>query len=181
GGGVWAGAPRGEAGGPGGAARRPNRGGGGGPAGRRHGMGRWQPPAVLCDAGLWLSERAGRATGWTGQHLRHVAEIVHQGRNPAARVYESIGSECFVGRAPGWLSLGLWEGPGTEAEAGAACRRLVQTVASALPAGGVTIDVGNGLGTQDPLIAEAIRPRRLIAVNIAEWQLSAGLDRLREA
>jgi SAM-dependent methyltransferase len=54
-------------------------------------------------------------------------------------------------------------------------------VASALPAGGITIDVGNGLGTQDPLIAEAIRPRRLIAVNIAEWQLSAGLDRLREA
>jgi SAM-dependent methyltransferase len=54
-------------------------------------------------------------------------------------------------------------------------------VASALPAGGVVVDVGNGLGTQDPLIAESIRPRRLIAVNIAEWQLSAGLGRLREA
>jgi SAM-dependent methyltransferase len=144
-------------------------------------MRRWQPPAVLEEAGLWLAERAGRATGWTGQHLRHVAGIVRQGRNPAARVYESLGSECFVALAPGWLNLGLWEGPGTEAEAGAACRRLVQTVASALPAGGVVVDVGNGLGTQDPLIAESIRPRRLIAVNIAEWQLSAGLDRLREA
>ena len=144
-------------------------------------MGRWQPPAVLGDAGPRLAERAGRATGWTGQHLRHVAGIVHQGRNPAARVYESIGSQCFVALAPGWLNLGLWEGPGTEAEAAAACRRLVQAVASALPPEGVTIDVGNGLGTQDPLIAETIRPRRLIAVNIAEWQLSAGLDRLREA
>ena len=144
-------------------------------------MRRWQPPAVLGEAGLWLAGRAGRATGWTGQHLRHVAGVVRQGRNPAARVYESIGSECFVALAPGWLNLGLWEGPGTEAEAGAACRRLVQTVASALPEGGVVVDAGNGLGTQDPLIAESIRPRRLIAVNIAEWQLSAGRDRLREA
>jgi SAM-dependent methyltransferase len=111
----------------------------------------------------------------------HVAEIIRQGRNPAARVYESIGSECFVALAPGWLNLGLWEGPGTEAEAEAACRRLVQTVASVLPAGGVVVDVGNGLGTQDPLIAETIRPHRLVALNIAHWQLSAGKDRLREA
>ena len=107
--------------------------------------------------------------------------MIRQGRNPAARVYESIGSECFLALAPGWLNLGLWEGPGTEAEAEAACRRLVQTVASALPAGGVIVDVGNGLGTQDPLIAESFAPRRLVAVNIAEWQLAAGRDRLREA
>jgi SAM-dependent methyltransferase len=119
--------------------------------------------------------------GWTSQHLRHVAGIFKQGRNPAARVYESIGSDCFLAVAPGWLNLGLWEGPGTESEAAAACRRLVQTVASALPAGGVVVDVGNGLGTQDPLIAGVARPRRLIAVNIAEWQLRAGRDQLREA
>ena len=119
--------------------------------------------------------------GWTSQHLWHVAGIFKQGRNPAARVYESIGSDCFLALAPGWLNLGLWEGPGTESEAGAACRRLVQTVASALPADGVVVDVGNGLGTQDPLIAGAARPRRLIAVNIAEWQLRAGRDQLREA
>jgi erythromycin 3''-O-methyltransferase len=138
-------------------------------------------PAEMGEAGLEAAKRAWRATGWTGQHLRHAAGMVWQGSNPAARVYESIGSECFVALAPGWLNLGLWEGPGTEAEAGAACRRLVQTVASALPAGGVIVDVGNGLGTQDPLIAETTRPRRLIAVNVAEWQLSAGRDRLREA
>jgi SAM-dependent methyltransferase len=119
--------------------------------------------------------------GWTSQHLWHVAGIFKQGRNPAARVYESIGSDCFLALAPGWLNLGLWEGPGTESEAGAACRRLVQTVASALPADGVVVDVGNGLGTQDPLIADVARPRRLIAVNIAEWQLRAGRDQLREA
>src|SRR5207247_452907 len=101
--------------------------------------------------------RAWRATGWTGQHLRHVAGMVRQGRNPAARVYESIGSECFLALAPGWLNLGLWDGPGTEAEAGPACRRLVQTVASALPAGGVVVDVGGGVGTQCPLIAESLR------------------------
>src|SRR5215472_735220 len=137
--------------------------------------------ATIAGAGLRTAERAWRATGWTGQHLRHVGGTIRQGSNPAARVYESIGSDCFLALAPGWLNLGLWEGPGTEAEAEAACRRLVRTVASALPAGGVTVDVGNGLGTQDPLIAESVAPRRLIAVNIAEWQLAAGRDRLRAA
>src|SRR5262249_60560142 len=100
---------------------------------------------------------------------------------PAARVYESIGSECFLALAPGWLNLGLWEGPGTEAEAEAACRRLIRTVASALPAGGLIVDVGNGLGTQDPLIAESAAPRRLVAGNIAGWQAAGGRDRRREA
>lgn len=119
--------------------------------------------------------------GWTSQHVRHIGEIVKQGRNPAARVYESIGSDFFLAPAPGWLNLGLWEGPGSEDEAEQACRRLVQTMASALPADGVIVDVGNGLGTQDPLIAEQVRPRRLIAVNVTEWQLTAGRDRLAEA
>jgi SAM-dependent methyltransferase len=119
--------------------------------------------------------------GWTGQHARHAAAMFRQGRNPAARVYESIGSDFFLAPAPGWLNLGLWEGPGSEGEAGDACRRLVTTLASALPAGGVILDAGNGLGTQDPLIAEVVRPRRLVAVNITEWQLMAGRERLREA
>ena len=118
---------------------------------------------------------------WTSRHLRHIAEIVWQGQNPAARVYESIGSDFFLAPAPGWLNLGLWEGSGSEDEADTACRRLVQTVAAALPEAGVILDVGNGLGTQDPVIAEVLRPRRLVAVNITEWPLSAGRDRLREA
>jgi SAM-dependent methyltransferase len=122
-----------------------------------------------------------RPAGWTRRHLRHVAGIFWQGRNPAARVYESIGSDFFLAPAPGWLNLGLWEGPGSEDEADTACRRLVQTVAASLPGGGLIVDVGNGLGTQDPVIVEMLRPRRLVAVNITEWQLSAGRDPLREA
>jgi len=118
---------------------------------------------------------------WTRQHVRHAAEMVRQGGNPAARVYESIGSGFFLALAPGWLNLGLWDGPGSEDETEDACRRLVGTLASALPAGGVVVDVGNGLGNQDPLIARTIRPGRLVAVNITEWQLTAGRDRLREA
>jgi ubiquinone/menaquinone biosynthesis C-methylase UbiE len=120
-------------------------------------------------------------TGWTGQNVRHAAAMVVRGANPAARVYESIGSDFFLAVAPGWLNLGLWNGPGSEDEAEAACRRLVTAIASKLPAGGVVVDVGNGLGTQDPVIAEAVHPRRLVAVNITEWQLAAGRDRLREA
>ena len=122
-----------------------------------------------------------RFAGWTGQHVRHAATMVRQGANPAARVYESIGADFFLAVAPGWLNLGLWEGAGSEDEAEAACRRLVATLASALPAGGVVVDVGNGLGTQDPVVAEVARPRRLVAVNITEWQLAVGRDRLREA
>jgi cyclopropane fatty-acyl-phospholipid synthase-like methyltransferase len=120
-------------------------------------------------------------TGWTSQHVRHAAGLFKQGGNSAARVYESIGSDFFLTLAPGWLNLGLWEGPGSEDEAADACRRLVTTLAMALPGDGVILDVGNGLGTQDPLIAETARPRRLVAVNITEWQLAAGRARLREA
>ena len=128
-----------------------------------------------------MTPAPGSMMGWTMQHARHAAAMVKQDGNPAARVYESIGSDCFLALAPGWLNLGLWEGPGSGSEAEAACRRMVRTLALALPAGGTILDVGNGLATQDPVIAEAIRPRRLVAVNITEWQLAAGRDRLREA
>jgi ubiquinone/menaquinone biosynthesis C-methylase UbiE len=128
-----------------------------------------------------MAARPAWFTGWTPQHVRHATGMVRQGGNPAARVYESIGSDFFLAMAPGWLNLGLWEGSGSEGEAEQACRRLVSTLASDLPAGGVLVDVGNGLGTQDALIAETARPRRLIAVNITQWQLAAGRDRLRQA
>ena len=125
--------------------------------------------------------KPGYLGGWTGEHIRHAATMIWQGANPAARVYESIGADFFLAMAPGWLNLGLWDGPGSEDEAEDACRRLVATLAGALPAGGVVLDAGHGLGTQDPLIAEVVRPRRLGAVNITEWQLAAGRERLREA
>ncbi|HTT51106.1 MAG TPA: methyltransferase domain-containing protein [Streptosporangiaceae bacterium] len=128
-----------------------------------------------------MAARAAGLAGWTGEQLRHAAAILHQGANPVARVYESIGSDFFLAIAPGWLNLGLWRGPGTEDEAVEACQRLVRTVASALPTGGVILDAGNGLGTQDPLIAGQVEPRRLLALNVTEWQLAAGRGRLREA
>src|SRR5215831_6087845 len=117
---------------------------------------------------------------WTRENLRHVGALFHQGANPVARVYESIGADFFLAPAPGWLNLGLWEGPGSEDEAEAACRRLVATLAAALPTGEAILDVGNGLGTQDPVIASVARPWTLVAMNITEWQLRAGRTRLRE-
>src|SRR5438093_4572675 len=107
-----------------------------------------------------------RPNKWTRENVRHVAAFFRQGRNPAARVYESIGSDFFLAPAPGWLNLGLWEGSGSEGEAETACRRLVETVAAALPKGGVVLDVGNGLGTQDPVISAVARPTILVALNI---------------
>src|SRR6266498_2039928 len=140
--------------------------------------------AVPSIAGTGLSSRANpctfgsgmatRRNKWTKENLRHVAAFFRQGRNPAARVYESIGSDFFLALARGWLNLGLWEGSGSESEAEAACRRLVETVAAALPKGGVVLDVGNGLGAQDPVISAVARPRTLVALNITEWQLRAG-------
>src|SRR5205085_7125038 len=67
------------------------------------------------------------------------------------------------------------------AEAPVAVRRLVERLAADLPAGGATLDVGNGLGAQDPVIAEVVRPERLVAVNITRAQLVAGRDRLARA
>ena len=118
----------------------------------------------------------------TRDNVRHFASLVWQGRNPAARVYDSIGPDFFLALDEGWLNLGLWEGDGTDpSEAPRAVRRLVSTLAEPLPRGGVVLDVGNGLGAQDPLIAEVVRPKRLIALNITESQLRAGRLRLAEA
>jgi len=121
-------------------------------------------------------------SGLTRQNVRHAASLLWQGRNPAARVYDSIGPSFFLALDDGWLNLGLWEGDGSDpSEAPRAVRRLVSTLAEPLPRGGVVLDVGNGLGAQDPLIAEIAGPKRLIALNITESQLRAGRSRLAQA
>jgi SAM-dependent methyltransferase len=121
------------------------------------------------------------SSGWTRENVRHVLGIFRQGRNPAATVYDSLGRDFFLALAPRWLNLGLWEGSGTEEEAPIAVRRLVETIASELPTGGVVLDVGSGLGVQDPVIAGVARPRQLIALNITESQLREGGAALAEA
>lgn len=121
-------------------------------------------------------------TGWTRDHLRHAMAVLFQGRNPAATVYDSIGRDFFLALDEGWLNLGLWEGDGTDAAEGPlAVRRLVAELAVALPKGGDVLDVGNGLGAQDPLIAQVAAPARLVALNITRSQLVAGRVRLSEA
>ncbi|MGH3112910.1 MAG: hypothetical protein ACRDOP_05530, partial [Gaiellaceae bacterium] len=63
--------------------------------------------------------------------------MLRYGANPAATVYDSIGSDFFLALAPGWLNLGLWEGDGGDpSEAPVAVRRLVERIAAALPQGG---------------------------------------------
>lgn len=118
---------------------------------------------------------------WKKENLRHAAVVLRRGRNPAAAVYDSLGSDFFLALAPGWLNLGLWESDGDSEEAPVAVRRLVETLAADLPPGGTILDVGNGLGAQDPVIAQVARPERLVALNITLSQLRAGRDRLREA
>jgi SAM-dependent methyltransferase len=118
----------------------------------------------------------------TPANLRHVRALLGQGRRPAAAVYESIGPDFFLALDEGWLNLGLWEGLGDDpAEAPIAVRRLVRRLASPLPREADILDVGNGLGAQDELIAEVLRPRRLIAMNVTHAQLVAGRERLVRA
>ncbi|MGH8906658.1 MAG: class I SAM-dependent methyltransferase [Egibacteraceae bacterium] len=107
--------------------------------------------------------------------------MLRQGRHPAATIYESLGADFFLALAPGWLNLGLWEGPGDAAEAAAAPRRLVETLCEPLPPGGVILDVGNGLGVQDLVVAERLRPSRLVTLNLSEFQLRAGRRALNDA
>ncbi|HJR96958.1 MAG TPA: methyltransferase domain-containing protein [Actinomycetota bacterium] len=119
---------------------------------------------------------------WTRENLRHALSVLRYGRNPAATVYDSLGTDFFAALAPGWLNLGLWEGDGADSdEAPVAVRRLVEAIARELPAGGDVLDVGNGLGEQDPLIAATAETRTLVAVNITLSQLLAGKRRLAEA
>lgn len=118
---------------------------------------------------------------WTRGQLRHAAQLFRYGRHPAATVYESLGDDVFGAFEPGWLNLGYWRGPGDEAEAPSAPRRLVEVLCAGLPTGGVVLDVGNGLGAQDPVLAELLRPDRLVAVNISRFQLRAGRAALTAA
>lgn len=120
--------------------------------------------------------------GWTRENLRHAVAMLRYGTNPAATVYDSIGSDFFLAIAPGWLNLGLWEGDGADpGEGQIAVRRLVERLAAELPVGDDVLDVANGLAAQDPVIAEVAHPRSLTAVNITWSQLEAGRERLRDA
>jgi erythromycin 3''-O-methyltransferase len=119
--------------------------------------------------------------GLTRENWRHIGLVVRQGRNPVPVVYDSLGANFPLAFAPGWLNLGLWESDGDPGEAPIAVRHLVERVADALPRQGVIVDVGNGLGTQDPLIASLARPRQLIVLNITESQLRAGRSFLSES
>jgi len=119
--------------------------------------------------------------GVTRENLRHLGRVVRPGRRPVPAVYESIGADSFLALAPGWLNLGWWEGEGTEEEAPRAPERLVEMLAEPLPKGGAILDVANGLGVQDPVIAGIVEPRFLAAVNITEFQLRAGRERLAAA
>ncbi|MGH2661882.1 MAG: methyltransferase domain-containing protein [Actinomycetota bacterium] len=119
--------------------------------------------------------------GLTRANLRHLRGMFHLGTRPAVTVYESLGTGFFLAPAPGWLNLGWWEGEGSEEEAARAPERLVKILADSLPRGGAVLDVANGLGAQDPVIARVTAPRLLVAVNITEFQLRAGQERLSSA
>jgi len=118
---------------------------------------------------------------WTRAQLRHVLRLFRYDRQPAATVYESLGSDVFGAFEPGWLNLGYWDGPGDERESALAPRRMVEQVCANVPRGGRVLDVGNGLGAQDVVIRELLRPDRLIAVNVSHFQLREGRSRLARA
>ena len=120
---------------------------------------------------------------WSQERFRHALHFFkRQGPHGAVPVYDSIGADFPLSLAPGWLNLGLWENSrGDPQEAEEACIRLVRTMAEVLPEGGDILDVANGLGAQDPVIARATLPRTLTALNITESQLRAGKERLAAA
>jgi SAM-dependent methyltransferase len=115
----------------------------------------------------------------TPENFKHLSLLLRLGKNPAATVYESLGEDFFIAPPNGWLNLGLWE-PGQN-DAATASAHLVTTLAAALPKQSVVVDVGNGLGAQDPVIKEVTQARSLIAVNITEAQLRHGAARLERA
>jgi len=141
----------------------------------------WRAAArPTCDGALPLGRREMDTLSW--DNVRHAVGMLRYGRNPAATVYDSLGPDFFLALDDGWLNLGLWEGDGSDpAEAPTAVRALVCRIAEPVRAGGDVLDVGNGLGAQDPLIAEVAGPTSLTALNVTLSQLRAGRDRLLEA
>lgn len=119
--------------------------------------------------------------GLTKENLRHLSVMLRRGKRSAPAIYESIGPDNFLAPAPGWLNIGLWESEPNFQDAEGACRALVQELCGPLPSSATLLDVGNGLGAQDPVIKEALHPVQLIAVNITHSQLTAGRSRLAEA
>ena len=119
--------------------------------------------------------------GLSRKNLRHLAVLFRRGKNPAAVVYESIGSQFFLAPSPGWLNLGMWSSNGDPREAETAVHRLVERLCDPLPVGGTILDVGNGLGAQDPVIDQALAPTQLVVVNITHDQLIQGRQDLEMA
>ena len=117
-------------------------------------------------------------SGWTRENLRHIGMMFRRGTNPAATVYESLGTDLSLAPGPGWLNVGWWKSDGDPVEATDAPRALVERLARHLPKRGTIVDVGNGLGAQDPVIADLTLPELLVAINITEMQLRAGSERL---
>jgi SAM-dependent methyltransferase len=118
---------------------------------------------------------------WTRAQLRHAVHLFRYSRQPAITVYESLGSDVFGAFEPGWLNLGLWQGQGDESEAATAPRRMVEAVCAGLRPGGCVLDVGSGLGAQDLVVRELLRPDQLMAVNLSHFQLRAGHEVLTKA
>lgn len=128
-----------------------------------------------------LPWRVVRSTTWTSAQQRHLAAFFGWGSPSVPGVYDSLGSDFFAALSGDWLNLGLWEGPGTEDEAAVAPRRLVEALIAPLPARGAVLDVGNGLGASDEVIADRLHPGRLVALNITLSQLLAGRAHLQAA
>lgn len=103
------------------------------------------------------------------------------GTRPAVTVYESLGTDFFLAPATGLAEPGVVGGEGSEEEAPRDPERLVEILADPLPRDGAVLDVANGLGAQDPVIARVTAPRLLVAVNLTEFQLRAGRERLSSA
>ena len=135
-----------------------------GPAHRRAG----EAPRRLAGRGVSAAVAAHRART-SGTRSRCSGTAVEPGRHRLRQHRRRTSSSRST---HGWLNLGLWEGDGCDAgEAPVAVRRLVREVAAPLPRGGDVLDVGNGLGAQDPVIAEVAPPRSLTALNITLSQL----------
>jgi len=95
------------------------------------------------------TDRAADHQAWAGRPGGQPVRAERDGQPVAAGTVAGEGAEyglVHLALAPGWLNLGLWQGPGSEDAAEDACRRLVTTLASALPAGGVVLDVGERAG-----------------------------------
>ncbi|MBI3548514.1 MAG: methyltransferase domain-containing protein [Elusimicrobia bacterium] len=100
-------------------------------------------------------------------------------KNRASRVYDLLSTNNNLGENSLYLNLGYWDGAATYDDA---CQALAKVLSDAaeVRAGDEVLDCGFGFADQDMYWASALRPKRIVGLNITASQVETAKRRVSE-